>query len=130
MGTYNNIHTPTDDFYYYCPDDDCPCHGTGNDHDRAGNDNNDRAGNDDDLGPDDNVYTPNCCPNDCYICANEDDDHNDDNPSVADFRAGFLEFAGIDLFDPYDRPADIDDALAEYIARRRHPAARERRTRV
>ena len=27
MGIYNNIHTTDDDNYYYCPVNDCPCHG-------------------------------------------------------------------------------------------------------
>ena len=28
MGIYNNIHDPNnDDNYYYCPNNDCPCHG-------------------------------------------------------------------------------------------------------
>lgn len=129
MGTHNNIHPPTDDHHYYCPDNNCPCHGAGSDgYDTTGN-NDHRAGNNDNLDPDNNVYTPNCCPDDCYICANENDDH-DDHPSVADFRAGFLKFSGIDLFDPHDRPADIDGALAEYIARRRHPTAPQRRPRL
>jgi hypothetical protein len=26
MGIYNNIHDFNDDYYYYCPVNDCPCH--------------------------------------------------------------------------------------------------------
>ena len=26
MGIHNGIHTTDDDHYYYCPDNDCPCH--------------------------------------------------------------------------------------------------------
>jgi hypothetical protein len=34
MGIYNNIHTTDDDEYYYCPNNECPCHGsTDNDND-------------------------------------------------------------------------------------------------
>jgi hypothetical protein len=27
MGIYNHIHDVDDDLYYYCPVNDCPCHG-------------------------------------------------------------------------------------------------------
>jgi hypothetical protein len=26
MGIYNHIHDSTDDHYFYCPVNDCPCH--------------------------------------------------------------------------------------------------------
>jgi hypothetical protein len=26
MGIYNHIHDNNDEFYYYCPRNDCPCH--------------------------------------------------------------------------------------------------------
>ena len=26
MGIHNGIHTTDDDHYYYCPNNDCPCH--------------------------------------------------------------------------------------------------------
>jgi hypothetical protein len=26
MGIYNHIHDVDDDYYYYCPRNDCPCH--------------------------------------------------------------------------------------------------------
>jgi hypothetical protein len=26
MGIYNLIHDNNDEFYYYCPRNDCPCH--------------------------------------------------------------------------------------------------------
>jgi hypothetical protein len=28
MGNANNIHDPSDDKFYYCPTDDCPCNGS------------------------------------------------------------------------------------------------------
>lgn len=26
MAVHNNIHSPHEDLYFYCPNEDCPCH--------------------------------------------------------------------------------------------------------
>lgn len=135
MGSYNNIHTPSDDFYYYCPDDQCPCHGSstpvgagGNDHDLNGLVAAFNAARTTIRTAFRRDRTPSHDESTCYICRPDIARPPWDNRPVFykrdPFRDEFLAFSGIDLHDPFDRPPDLDDALERFESRRRHPTAR------
>lgn len=139
MGTHYNIHGPGDDRYYYCPDLGCPCHG--NPDDRSDDHRTLAAAFDSVRNIVRAVFRldrrTQHDESTCYICRPDlvpnpelrPTRRDDDKPRTpADrFRDDFLEFSGIDLYDPLDRPDDIDDALKRFEARVRHPSSRKQR---